>query len=164
MMTDERFWAVIDQARAGSTASASPKQLKIVLGRLDNAEILDFGHKFYETLCDLNQWNLWAAGYVITGGMGDDSFHYFRSWIIGKGKIAFDLALRDPDELAPLIDDQEVDNELLEYVALKVLEERGIKEDPRERAERSPDDDPSGEPFEEETASSRFPKLSSRFG
>jgi hypothetical protein len=146
-MTDERFWALIDEARAGSNASTPPNQLRNVLERLGNQEILEFGHKFCENLCDLNHWNLWAAGHVITGGMGDDSFHYFRSWIIGKGKIAFDLAILDPDELAPLIDDEEVDNELLEYVALEVLEARGIKEDSRERSVRTPDDDPRGKPF-----------------
>jgi len=163
-MTNDRFWDLISQAGAGSSASAAPNQLKKVLERLEDNEILEFGHKFYENLCELNQWNLWAAGHVITGGMGDDSFHYFRSWIIGKGKTAFDLALRDPDELAPLIDDQEVDNELLEYVALEVLEERHIKEDPRDRADRFPDDDPIGEPFEEATVASRFPKIAARFG
>lgn len=163
-MTNERFWDLIEQARAGSSASATPSELKKVLERLGDDEIMGFGHKFCENLCELNQWNLWAAGHVITGGMGDDSFHYFRSWIIGKGKTAFDIALRDPDEMAPLIDDDEVDNELLEYVALEVLKEGGIKEDPRDRADRFPDDGPIGEPFEEATVASRFPKIASRLG
>jgi len=161
-MTNERFWTLIDEARAGSVASASPAQLKKVLEPLSDQEVMAFGHKFYENLCELNHWNLWAAGHVITGGMGDDSFHYFRSWIVGKGKIAFDLAMEDPDELAPLIDDPEVENELLEYVALEVLEGRGIKEDSRERSDRSPDDEPEGRPFEEETVAARFPKIASR--
>jgi hypothetical protein len=162
-MTNERFWALIDQARAGSSASAPPKQLTKVLERLDDQEILEFGHKFYEQLCELNLWDVWAAGFVIAGGMGDDSFHYFRSWIIGKGKTAFDLALSDPDQLGTLIDDREVDNELLEYVAIEVLNHRGIEEDPRERSVRSPDDEPKGEPFQEETVARRFPKLAVRF-
>jgi len=158
-MTDERFWNLIDQARKGSQASAPPKQLKKVLESLSTEEILEFGHKFYENLCELNHWNLWGAGYVIAGGMGDDAFHYFRSWIIGKGENAFDLAKQRPDDLAPLIDDRDVDNELLEYVALEVLGERGIEEDPRDRNGRFPDDEPSGEPFDEETVANLFPKL-----
>lgn len=161
-ITDERFWALIDGARAGSEASASPKRLTKVLDSLSSEEIQEFGHKFYEKLSDLNQWRLWGAGHVITGGMGDDSFHYFRSWIIGKGRNAFELALKNPDDLAPLIDNAEVDNELLEYVALEVLEKRGIKEDPRERSDRSPDDDPVGQPFDEDTVGEQFPKLVAR--
>jgi len=82
---------------------------------------------FYEKLCDLNQWRLWAAGYVIAGGMSDDSFHYFRSWILGKGRDVFEVAMKDPDELGPFVDNNDVDNELLEYAALNVLNERTIE-------------------------------------
>jgi hypothetical protein len=32
----------------------------------------------------------------IAGGMSDDSFHYFRSWIVGKN--AFEVAMTDPDD------------------------------------------------------------------
>jgi hypothetical protein len=74
----------------------------------------------------LNNWRLWAAGYVIAGGMSDDGFHYFRSWIVGKGKKVFDIAMKDPDELGPFIDDTEVDNELLEYVAVEIAKARKI--------------------------------------
>lgn len=163
-LADEHFWSVIDQARAGSSASASPERLSEILTRLDDNEILDFGHMFYEKLCDLNLWRLWAAGYVIAGGMGDDSFHYFRSWIVGKGKNAFEVAMKEPDELRPLVDNNEVDNELLEYVALNILEQRGIEEDPRDRSDRRADGEPTGEPFEEDTVAAAFPKLATLFG
>src|SRR6476661_5661446 len=107
-ISDDRFWSLINQARAGSVASAGPKRLAEVLTPLANQEISAFGHMFTEKLCDLNQWQLWAAGYIIAGGMSDDSFHYFRSWIVGKGKNAFEVAMRDPDELGPLVDNNEV--------------------------------------------------------
>lgn len=160
-MRDERFWALIDQARDRSKASASPQQLTRVLKALSSGEIQNFNHVFYEKLCDLNHWRLWGAGHVISAGMGDDSFHYFRSWIIGKGKAVFEVALSNPDELGPFVDTREVDNELLEYVPLNVLERRGIKEDPHDQSDRSPDGEPEGEPFDEDTVASSFPKLSS---
>jgi hypothetical protein len=151
IIADEKFWSVIDQARAGSSASASPERLSEILNRLGDDEVLDFGHMFYEKVCDLNKWRLWAAGYVIAGGMSDDSFHYFRSWIVGKGKSAFEVAMKDPDELGSLVDNNEVDNELLEYVAVNILEQRGVEEDPRDRSDRRADEEPTGEPFEEDT-------------
>jgi hypothetical protein len=153
---------LVDEARAGAETSASPQRLAKVLESLSTEEIQEFGHKFREKLCDLNHWNLWGAGYVIAGGMSDDSFHYFRSWIIGKGKHAFDLALKSPDDLAPLIDNNGVNNELLEYVAMKALQKKGIKERPRDRADRSPDNEPIGEPFDEDTVAQHFPKLAAR--
>ena len=161
-MMDGRFWDLIDQARAGSQASASRQRLTRVLDGLSSSEIVDFGHAFNEKLCDLNHWRLWGAGYVISGGMGDDSFHYFRSWIIGKGKVVFEVALSNPDELGLFVDTRDVNNESLEYVPLKVLKKRGsINEDPREQSDRSPDDEPEGEPFDEDTVVASFPKLSS---
>ena len=96
--------------------------------------------------------------------MSDDSFHYFRSWILGKGRDAFEVAMRDPDELGPFVDNNEVDNELLEYVAVNVLEQRGVEEDPRDRCGRGADDPPTGEPFEEGTVAAAFPKLAALFG
>lgn len=164
IISDEQFWSLVDQARAGNAASASPERLRNLLSRLSNDEILDFGHIFYEKLCDLNQWRLWAAGYVIAGGMSDDSFHYFRSWIVGKGRAAFEVAMRDPNELGPFVDSNEVDNELLEYVAVNVLEERGVEEDPRDRSNRRADDQPTGKPFDEDTVATAFPKLTALFG
>jgi Protein of unknown function (DUF4240) len=163
-MTDEQFWRLIDEARASGPISASPDRLQELLRLRSNDEVLAFGHVFYEKLCDLNQWRLWAAGYVIAGGMSDDSFHYFRSWVIGKGRDVFEVAIKDPDELGPYVDNNDVDNELLEYAAVKVLEERTIEEDPRDRSDRRADGQPTGEPFEEDALASTCPKLAALFG
>lgn len=161
-ITDERFWLIIDQARNGTSASTSPKALAAVLKPLSDDEVSGFGHMFYEKLCALNFWRLWAAGYVIAGGMGDDGFHYFRSWIIGKGKELFEIALKDPDEIGPWIDNREVDNELLEYVAVEIMKQRQGS-DPRDLSDTHPDDDPRGEPFEEDTVKNICPKLAALF-
>jgi hypothetical protein len=162
--TDKQFWSLIDEARASVSGSARPEKLAEVLARRNDDEVSDFCEKYYEKICDLNQWRLWGAGFVIAGGMSDDSFHYFRSWIVGKGETVFETAMKEPDELGPYIDDPEVDNELLEYVALKILEKRGIKDDPRDRSAGRADEDPVGEPFDENNVSDAFPKLAVLFG
>jgi hypothetical protein len=162
-MTDDRFWQLIEQARAGSDASASPKRMAEVLRALSDADILAFASMLYDRLCDLNEWQLWGAGYVIAGGMSDDGFHYFRSWIVGKGRHVFELARRNPDDLAPFVDDPSIDNELLEYVGMDVLRERGIDQDPRDNATGSADDFPSGTQFDENTVRASYPKLASAF-
>jgi hypothetical protein len=73
-------------------------------------------------------------------------------------------ALTDPDGLGPFVDTEEVDNELLEYVALEILESRGVEEDPREDVERSADDEPVGEAFDEDTVDEAYPRLAEQFG
>jgi hypothetical protein len=162
-MTDERFWSLIEQAKAGQEASANPTALEGVLRSLSTDEVLEFGHLFHEKICDLNHWRLWGAGEVITGGMSDDAFHYFRTWIVGKGLTVFEIARREPDELGPYVDDADVDNECLAYVALEVLEARGIDEDPRDRSSRDGDGYPAGTPFEDERLAEQYPKLAALF-
>ena len=49
-------------------------------------------------------------------------------------------------------------------IALKILEKRGIKEDPRDRSAGRADEDPVGEPFDENNVSDAFPKLAVLFG
>jgi hypothetical protein len=144
-MTEKHFWSLIDQARAGTSASASPERLQNLLRSLPDGEVLAFGHMFYEKLCDLNQRRLWDAGDAIAHAMSSDSFRYFRSWLVGKGREVYDLARKTPEKLGPFLDDREVDNELLEYAAIEVLQERGIKEDPRERSKKDADDKPASE-------------------
>jgi hypothetical protein len=161
-ITDDRFWAILDEARGGSSASADPKALSRVLSPLSDRDVSAFGHMFYEKLCALNFWGLWAAGYIIAGGMSDDSFHYFRSWIIGKGKSAFDMAMKNPDAIGPWIDDREVENELLEYVAVAIMGKRG-GQDPRELSDCHPDAMPQGQPFEGSTVDEICPTLASLF-
>lgn len=168
-MDESRFWSIVEQARGGPGSdpkepSADADTLKSILDPLSTPDLASFVVQFNERLCDLNRWDLWAVGYLIADGMSDDSFHYFRSWIIGKGRAAYDAALGDPQRLADFVgEEDDLDNELLEYVALELLESRGIPEDPREASGRSPDDEPEGEPFDEETVAERFPELAARF-
>ena len=163
------FWSLIDRARPAAAEdspvrpSASPEGLRAVLEPLSNEEIAGFGHFFSTQLIRLNHWKLWGAGYIIAGGMSDDSFHYFRSWLIGKGAAAVEQALSDPDGLGPYIDDPEVENESLEYVALEILEGRGVEEDPRDDVDESPDGEPQGEAFDEDTVYAAYPRLAEQF-
>lgn len=162
------FWSLIDRARpegadAPTRPSASPEALRAVLDPLPNEEIAAFERFFYTELIRLNRWELWGAGYVIAGGMSDDSFHYFRSWLIGKGPAAVEQALSDPDGLGPYIDDAEVENELLEYVALEMLEGRGVEEDPRDDIEGNADGEPEGEAFDEDEVFAAYPRLAEQF-
>lgn len=132
---------------------------------LSDEEIEAFAKEFNRGLIILNTWELWGAGYVIAGGMGDDSFHYFRSWIIGKGEEAFRVAQESPDDLGQFVSDEdECDNELLEYVAIELLEERG-KPDPRDdESDAFPDDEPRGKAWDEDEVDSLYPKLAKKFG
>jgi hypothetical protein len=160
-VTETEFYAYIDAARPDSapeTPSADPEALSDVLNALPDSEVTAFATEFRRQLVRLNEWSVWDAGYAASGGLGDDAFHYFRCWLIGKGAAVVDLALTDPDQLVPYLDTDELENESLEYVADDVLEERGLEVD------ISPgvglmDAVPAGEPFDEDTSADRHPNL-----
>ncbi|GAA4670924.1 DUF4240 domain-containing protein [Frondihabitans cladoniiphilus] len=160
------FYDLIDAARGGvgdeKTPSADPDRLREVLEAIDDEAVLAFGVAFQNELIRLNEWRVWDAGYVASGALSNDGFHYFRSWLIGKGRAAVEQALADPDGLVPYLDDPDIDNELLEYVPIDVLEERGVDADPRDAIDESPDEEARGDQIEDEkTLDSYFPRLAS---
>ena len=157
-MDETRFFELIDEVReTGQTASADPDQLAETLAELADDEVAGFVEQFALQLVRLNQWRIWGAGYVAQDGMGDDSFHYFRSWIIGAGAAAVSQALLDPDGLVDFFgDDEELENEELEYIGVEILEDRDV-EDPR--AGIMVDADPSGDRFDEQTVDGDFPRI-----
>ena len=160
-MLSNQFWDII--SAISDESGATPEKLVSHLKSLPDDAVVSFRKEFYQGLMNLNRWDIWGAGYVMAGGMGDDSFHYFRSWIIGKGKSAYETALRSPDDLGPFAsEDDEFESELLEYAVLDVLEEREL-EDPADEFEGSPDDAPEGEAWDEDNVYDLYPKLSEQF-
>jgi hypothetical protein len=161
-MTD-KHWALIH------AAGGDPDRLFAELTPLSTEELMDFGRAYSEALIELNRWEIWGAGFVMGRSLGwwmsGDSFHYFRSWIIGHGKAAYDIALSSPDDLGQFHggEDDEFENELLEYVVLDVLEERGVEDDPRDTADGNADDTPRGTEFDPNTVHAQFPKLAAQF-
>jgi len=156
----EKFWQTI------SASKGDPDQLKDILDAQATPDVMAFGREFNQALINLNQWKIWGAGYVMAGGMSDDSFHYLRSWIIGRGQDAYETALAWPDDLGSFAeeDEEEFENEGLEYVWMEVLESRGIENDPRNDTEATPDDDPAGQEWDEDSVYDLFPKLAKQFG
>lgn len=154
-MTEEGFWALIQ--RTGGDAERVTAELK----KLGPERTREFSDIYWAKHRALHRWDVWGAGYVIMGGMGDDSFHYFKAWLIGKGKKVYETPL---DDLGPFVDDpEEVDNELLNYAAVEAYEALTGEELDYESGEF---EDPSGDRWDEESGDldRLFPKLTAQFG
>jgi hypothetical protein len=169
------FWALVAATRpAASTedpVTAVEEQvgaLRRQLSALSDADVAAYRTLLHEQLAQANDWRLWAAGYLAAGGMSDDSFDYFRLWLVHQGRESFEQVLADPDRLAELAWDDEGDAfgeaETLGYVATEVLEDRGG--DPELGDSTAPDvAQPAGEPFDEdddEWFAATFPRLWTR--
>ncbi len=124
-MDRQGFWDAIARARAAVDDTFEDTEelaevLTDVLAQLQPAEIAAFDNEFRRLLIESYRDDLWAAAYLTCGGAGDDSFDYFRAWLIAQGQQAWDAALANPDSLADLINPAagtEFDGESLMYSA-----------------------------------------------
>jgi hypothetical protein len=109
-MTEQQFWEILTAAfrrrgkkHANFHCKKWFKALKEELSRLPPDEILLFRRYFDERVWSADTVNLLGAHLLINGG-SDDSFHYFRCWLVGMGKDVYLNALADADSLADVLD------------------------------------------------------------
>jgi hypothetical protein len=110
-------------------------------------------------------WELWGAAYVIDDGCSDDCFRDFRAYLISLGHDPYEAALKDPDSLAPVVEDAETgDWENADDVAPEAYQDVAGEDIP------SGDSDLSGRPRgqewddeEQDALVRRYPALAARF-
>lgn len=100
-MNKEIYWEIIDKARhtAGDWKDMERPLLE-ELKKLDVPDIIAWGRILAEYRALSCKEKLWAAAATMMNGCSDDSFEYFRGWLIAQGKDTFLSALEDPDSLA----------------------------------------------------------------
>ena len=103
-MDDEPFWNLIENCRR-QTPDPDERVAWLcgqLVGGTAESEIMGFQVCLGRVLIPTYTWELWAAADRIMGWCSDDSFFYFRLWLVGLGRDAFERVARDPDALAEL--------------------------------------------------------------
>lgn len=154
-MDETTFWDIIKQS------GGDPDRLMSALKERSTEELIQFHNLFRQKMNEAYRWDIWGAGYVINGGLGDDSFMYLLAWLVGRGREAFEAVLADPEALADY-EDGDLDGESLMYVAEELYEGRTGQEIPW--TVNSPSE-PAGEPWEEDEDVLRrlYPKLYAKY-
>ena len=111
MMPEARFWSLVESTR-NTDPAAQIAALKAKLAALTPEEIVGFESCLDAQMRRSYRWDLWGAAYVAMGGASDDSFEYFRLWLIARGQRDFEKVLADPDALADIAP---ADSEQLEF-------------------------------------------------
>ena len=147
-MSPDDFWSLVDASRGGDVEEQS-ERLHELLVALPPEELVSSALHTEAAEEELNTWLVWAAGYLLAGGMSDDSFDYFRTWVVSRGRAVFEAAVQDPDSLASVEPDGDEDGESFGYVVHEVFEELTGDElhDLLPDTEHAP---PRGEPFPED--------------
>ncbi len=101
-MEESEFWKLVGRSRRGASndGDLAVAVLRRQLNNLSREEIVAFDKLLREKLQASNTETLWAAAYLMNGGCSDDSFGYFRCWLVLQGQKIFDEALKDVNSLA----------------------------------------------------------------
>ena len=96
------FWKIMDYAFAKAKFDNKQREQAILdqLTKLTPEQIQQFEIIFQQMNQKASTWNNFAAHTIIDGGSSDDTYYYFRCWLISLGQKNFDETLGDPDYLA----------------------------------------------------------------
>ena len=178
-MNTEIFWEIIDKSSIISNGSNSlqEKLLIDILADYPKEEIIDFEIVLRQLIDEADHYNVVAAEKIIQGWVSDDSYLYFRCWLIAQGKSVFYGSLQNPDLLANIITDAtETSFEELLYIATEAFKLKTGKQEeddsfPREVASEKDKalnydmggSGTKGEDWEVDDLPKLYPKLCARF-
>ena len=128
----DKFWSLVDNAVRASNGDEylKEKYLTEELEKLSLDEIKDFEIAFRKCIIDADEFKIMAAQKIIEGYVTDDSYLYFRCWLIGLGKNAYTETLKNPDHLATIVNKKEIcEWERIMYVATEAYSKKTGKEE-----------------------------------
>jgi hypothetical protein len=161
------FWGLIESARADADNDTERQSelLEERLSKLPPRQIVRFQQIRRQMDERAYTWDIWGAAFVIDDGCSDDCFRDFRAYLISLGPRAFAAALRNPDSLAPIVQDaEEGDWENADDVAPDAYQTASGDDFPADSSDLS--GSPRGEPWDDEsqeTLVQRYPALAARF-
>jgi hypothetical protein len=165
-MDEEAFWQVVAETRidSGGNIADQPDALAGRLAALPVDEVLEFRDRLLEASAKANTNDMVEAAALLLGGVGDDSFEDFRSWLICHGREIFARAVADPDSIVELsFDDAEDDfgsAEIFSAVPSDLIRSIGgdveVDDYPREP------DASEWSIYDRDTLATRFPRLYGR--
>jgi hypothetical protein len=131
MLDEDIFWKIIDKSLKSTKNQDDQEQFLISeIIKLSPKEIIGFRLRTDYLLYQTYTSEMWCAGYIMNGGCSDDSFEYFRCWIISKGKDTYYKTKENPDYLInEVVEGAEFyDFESFWYVALDAFKHKTGKE------------------------------------
>jgi len=133
-MDKDKFWQLIEEAGEKSKEDIDQQVNLLVksLVKLPVQDILDFDRIFNEMFARSYSPDLLEAAYLINEEWSEDGFDYFRGWLIAQGQDVFELALKDPDVLANVVNTEvagDIKCEAMLYVAGTAYEKKTGKDD-----------------------------------
>jgi len=109
-MTREAFWEIIEQSRKAVPDNPEGQVLEIehILLKKTAEEAVSFVQHLQQILADSFTSPLWEVSYIINLDDREDSFEFFRAWLILLGKANVELIQENPDAIVDFVDPRAV--------------------------------------------------------
>lgn len=104
-MDQIEFWRIIEYSKTHSNHSYD-KQVELLLNVLFEYapdQIIEFEKILRHFVIEADDFKVMAAEKIIEGWVSDDSYLYFRCWLISQGQETFEETLKSPEYLADIV-------------------------------------------------------------
>lgn len=178
-MSEDRFWSIFESVSKipGPEVEAQEAELEQQLSSLTDEELISFQMTYDRLHTTSYRWDLWEVAFFTGGGCSDDSFTYFRNWLMGRGRTAYLAVMENPDNLAdyPMGDEPDMGPQTVEwdFLPCQIWESREPSRDDDQWFELIPETDhadilrePIGQPFDEDDVEgfrARYPRLAAMY-
>lgn len=100
MLAEELYWSIIENS-IKETDNQEDQEIFLIseIEKLSPKEIVGFRLRTDQLLFDSYNPELWCAAYIVSDGISDGGFEYFRCWLISRGKEVFYSVKANPDSL-----------------------------------------------------------------
>jgi Protein of unknown function (DUF4240) len=166
-MNEAAVWQLVTETRdaADGDTGRQTELLEERLRQLPAQQIEDFSRIRHRLDERAYTWELRGGATVIEDGCSDDCFRDFRAYLISLGRTPYETALRDPDALAPVVQDAETgDWENADDVAADAYQSVADEDIPGDTSELQ--GNPRGTPWDDSDIDAlvqRYPRLAARF-
>jgi len=126
----DRFWKIIGETLHAASRKEQVAALKKQLQGLPDDDLIWFAGDYRRAQEALHTRMLSIAADLAVYYCSDDGFVYFRSWVISRGRDAYEALRANPDDLVTLLPEPEqhdscdLDFEEFQYVVSDVWQER----------------------------------------
>lgn len=131
MLDEDLYWSIIAKSLKQTKNQDDQERFLIKeIEKLTPNQMIGFRLRTDKLLYDTYNSEMWCAGYIMNGGCSDDTFEYFRNWVISRGKETYYNAKQNPDNLIrEVIEDEDLyDFESFWYVALEAFQHKTGKD------------------------------------
>ena len=158
------FWSLIaESAKSRRDVTERCERLTQLLSAFKPPAVVKFSKLLHELLHRAYRHDLLAVATIVMGGCSDDSFEYFRAWLILQGEEKYRAALNDPASIGEWVKAKdEVEAEELLSVAEDAYTQLKGDELP-ESAYGKPPKKLQGEAWKAEDLATLYPALCRRF-